>query len=496
MKKLLSILLVAAMCLTGVVALGEEQAAPFRVLSNTMVPGYPENDADNPCLAEIASRSGATFTVEGYSSSDDYNTKVQLYIASGDMPDMWYGSIDQVLEWKNQGVILPLTDLVAQYGQDMLPYIYESSLAAFTYDGELWGLPSMYYFDDPGNEATSSGPIIRQDWLDKLGLETPETLDALRDVLYAFTFNDPDGNGANDTYGLGAVSDILGVGNNGMNLVYNAFGITPTQWYERDGILVKGYMTEEFKQAVAVLRDWYAEGIIDPEFPVMAGNNLEEKLINGTLGTAFSHAWMQDSADPREQSLRAVYPDADLVTFAAVEGPDGARGNPPSFGSWRTLVISATCEQPELLMQALNWFALDVENWLLSENGVRGVHWDWDENGNFVRIAPYDEATVRYAEGYANPTRMQTMTDRRYNTVDVINSIATSNRYLLENAFWGTVPAMAEYPDIETDVAATTLKVIQGEMALEELDAMQQRYLDRGGKAIQDEVNELWQTMK
>ena len=56
--------------------------------------------------------------------------------------------------------------------------------------------------------AGNEGLLVRKDWLDKLGLAAPTTLDELYDVLYAFTYNDPDGNGKNDTYGLGAFIEI------------------------------------------------------------------------------------------------------------------------------------------------------------------------------------------------------------------------------------------------------------------------------------------------
>ena len=489
MKRILAASLVLALLVMAFPAVLAEEAPTFKVLSQTMVSGYPENDSDNVCLNALLERTGVRFAVEGYSSADDYNTKLQLYIAGTTLPDVWYGSVDQVLEWKEQGIIIPITELFEKHGQNMKPYMYPSSLAAFTYDDELWALPSMYFFDNPGNEANSHGPIIRKDWLEKLNLEIPTTLDELHTVLTAFSNNDPDGNGAKDTYGMGSTADILDVAGNGMNLVYNTYGITPKHWYLRDGKAVKGFMTDEFKAAVAVLRDWYAQGLIDPEFPVMASNNLEEKLINSNIGVAFSHAWMTDSADPREQSLRAMVPEADLVGFSSVKGESESYGIPPSFGSFRNIVISAQCKDPDALMKALNWFAMDVENWLLSENGIRGTHWDWDVDGNFARIEPYNDPVKRYEEGFANPTRIQTMVDRRYNTQDVISAIATFNAHVIDNAFWGTVPAMTEYLDIETDVAVTTLKVIQGELALEELDAMQARYLERGGQMIADQVN-------
>ena len=43
---------------------------------------------------------------------------------------------------------------------------------------------------------------MRVDWLKNLGLEMPTDLDSLYDVLYAFTYDDPDGNGQQDTVGI------------------------------------------------------------------------------------------------------------------------------------------------------------------------------------------------------------------------------------------------------------------------------------------------------
>lgn len=56
--------------------------------------------------------------------------------------------------------------------------------------------------------------MIRQDWLENLGLEMPTSLDELYDVLYAFTYNDPDGNGVDDTYGITSAGGGKGVGRN------------------------------------------------------------------------------------------------------------------------------------------------------------------------------------------------------------------------------------------------------------------------------------------
>lgn len=496
MRKFIAVFLILMLAMSAsaeLLAQEGEQTRPFWILSTTALNGYPEDDADNIAIRELTARTGVKFTIEAY-NGDDYTTKLQLYIAGGNVPDMWYGSVDQVMEWKKQGLIIPLTELIEKYGQDMMPYMYESSLAAFTFDGEIWGLPSMYLFSEPGNEAISAGMVLREDWLNNLGLEPPETLDDLHDVLTAFTYNDPDKNGKDDTYGLCSNSAVLT--GHSFNLVFNAFGITPAHWYNRDGVIVKGFMTEEFARAMEVLRDWYAEGLIDPEFPINSMDNVREKMINSKAGAYFSSAWDQDTAGVIEPSLKALVPEGNLMAYPPITGPDGAGGNPPSFGSWRTAVFSKTCENPELLMKFMNWFSLDVENWLLSENGIRGTHWDFDENGKFIRLNGYSLGPTLYAEGFCNTTRINCMTDRRYNTMDVINGIAAFNKRVLTNEYWGSVPAMNEYPNIEADMQATVIKVIQGEEPLEAIQAAQARYLANGGQEIQDQVNDVWQSMQ
>jgi len=490
----LSLAMLLTMSASAETIFGIEQTEKFRVLGNIAVTGYPENDEENLCIKTFKERTGVDYTVEAY-NGDDYITKLQLYVASGNMPDMWYGSVDQVMEWKNQGLIMPLTDLINEYGKDMLPYIYESSLEAFTFDGEIYGLPSMYLLSEPGNDAASTSMILRKDWLENLELEAPGTIEELHDVLYAFTYNDPDGDGENNTFGLASHSSILSSGGgNGFNLVYNAYGITPQHWFMRDGEAVKGFMTDEFIEAVGVLREWYAEGIIDPEFVVMSGDNIVEKMVNGKCGAFFNSAWDIQDDGPKSTSAKALNPEFDIEMYPSLEGVYGVGGTPAVFGSWRTIVFSSQCKQPELLMSFLNWFALDVENWLLSENGIRGVHWDFDENGKIDRISPYDTFQTLYSEGFCNVSRLQCMTDRRYNTPDVLAAIDTANSSQLTNAFWGSVPAMNEYPDLESNVEAVVTKVIQGTLEMDALKDMQAEYLAQGGQEIQDQVNEVLQS--
>ncbi|MNC33072.1 Lipoprotein LipO precursor [compost metagenome] len=67
-------------------------------------------------------------------------------------------------------------------------------------DGKIYGIART-------RNVARVGLLIRQDWLDSLGLKMPQTMDEIYTVAKAFTEKDPDKNGKNDTYGIGLGSD-------------------------------------------------------------------------------------------------------------------------------------------------------------------------------------------------------------------------------------------------------------------------------------------------
>lgn len=100
--------------------------------------------------------------------------------------------------WKfyEQGVLLG--EDWSDYLDDIQPFVSmmgEDQLTYFTRDEKVVAVATQ-----PGQQTFAW--MIRQDWLDTLGLSMPTSMDELYDVLYAFTFSDPDQNGEDDTYGI------------------------------------------------------------------------------------------------------------------------------------------------------------------------------------------------------------------------------------------------------------------------------------------------------
>ena len=95
---------------------------------------------------------------------------------------------------KNEGLILPLDEYLAD--NQAFQALPESIRSAFKfYDGQTWALAVS-------SPEGVGGRFFRKSWLDVLDLKAPATLEELYQVSKAFTYEDPNGNGENDEYGM------------------------------------------------------------------------------------------------------------------------------------------------------------------------------------------------------------------------------------------------------------------------------------------------------
>ena len=128
---------------------------------------------------------------------NNYMEVIQLAAMSGDLHglvEIFGGSYLQ--EWQAEDLLYPLTDFLAD-NEVWNTVIPESWKETNTIGGEIWAIPT----GDDGN-ASWFTRAIRGDWLDKFGLSKPYTIDEFYEASYKFTYNDPDGNGQDDTVGF------------------------------------------------------------------------------------------------------------------------------------------------------------------------------------------------------------------------------------------------------------------------------------------------------
>jgi len=247
-----------------------------------------------------------------------YVDKITTYIASNTLP-MVFTARSDVLQ--NNNLIMSmesdgfwtLDDYLADY-----PNLYEF-VGAQTWEnskinGKNYGIPRLRIL-------ARNGAIIRQDWLDNLELDMPETFDELYEVLRAFTEDDPDGNGVDDTYGLTTAYEVAANRSwNGIQTLAVAFG-APNGWVYADGEMVPDYGTEEYLTALQYLRKIYENGYMNLDFGEITANTRYEYFQQGSYGMVFG---VIDDANNQQENLVQVVPDAQCAVLAALhkEGED------------------------------------------------------------------------------------------------------------------------------------------------------------------------------
>lgn len=286
-------------------------------------------------------------------SGEAYDQQVSMALVSGEIPDIMYVSdYTTVKQLAENDLIADLTDVYETVASDITKDMYDSydgrCLNGASMDGRLMALPGTTI--DTGAELL----WLRQDWMDKLNLEAPKSLEDVEAILKAFVENDPDGNGTNDTIGMILSNEIYGkYGGSPMyaNNVFAAFGATPGQWIEKDGQVVYGSVQPEMKDALQVLANWYQEGLIDPQMAVRNQEDSQSLVINGQCGAVYGPWWTSNWIG----QTHTINRDARWTPYVVPVGDDGkvkTFANNPCEGY---LVVRKGYEHPELVVKLLNY---------------------------------------------------------------------------------------------------------------------------------------------
>ncbi len=216
-----------------------------------------------------------------------------LLLANGDLPDIVGGT--RLRAKFNQhgpaGHFVPLNDLIKEHAPNIDQYFTENPdilKAVSAGDGKLYHIP---YVPD-GKFARAY--FIRTDWLEKLGLSVPETVDELYAVLTAFKHDDPNGNGIADEipYFSRTIPELVRLvtlwdaRTSGTDKAHD--------FYVSEGIIRHGYVEENYKVGISNLAKWYQEGLIDNKAYNRSGD-IRLDLLSSDLG-GMTHDWFASTA--------------------------------------------------------------------------------------------------------------------------------------------------------------------------------------------------------
>lgn len=477
-----------------------EEAAPitYEIFLNNAAPNYPEDGGEAKALLlegfEKHGASNVDYKVT-MASGQEYTTKLNSLAAANDLPDLFQITSELIDMFYSQGLLMDVTEYL-EASPNILSSIQPKDLEAVKIDGRIYAWPGGQYEreNSPYNAPTTGCMLYRSDWAEKLGIDPPETLDEFYEMLVAFTKEDPDGNGKDDTYGMGGNKNLT---YGGFPMVFGAYGVNPNFFHLRDGKLVKGYLLPETKEAIGVLAQWYSEGLIDPDFLVTEETATMEKFIGNKIGTVGSDYFRLNPTNPDYTGFYQANPEGKFDVLYPVTGPEGKSGWPETLSAYSDMrAVSAKCEDPERLFKMIDWTADPSEDggFNFITYGVEGEHYTYDEETNHIELSwGTDE---QHAYGISHPLQWHKLIDRRWMLPEIIDVAVQVGTETIPNDYPKHLPIMDEYPELSQLFEQYFTKIITGALPLDAYDDFMEEYLAKGGQKIQDAVNEDYQKMQ
>ncbi|CUP36193.1 extracellular solute-binding protein [Hungatella hathewayi] len=360
---------------------GTGQAAAEETLEGSLVSKEPKEftvflnfnnmpfDSSWQVWQEAAKRTNVSLKGTISLSNSNEEEAFNLMMGSGNLADIiGYVDASSLEKLGRDGGMIPLNDLIKEHAPNIQKVLDEDARfrqTAYSLDGNIYQIPK--------NQELKAAEFwwIRQDWLDKLNLKAPTTVDELHDVLYAFRNEDPNGNGLKDEIPL---FDRAGWKQPDE---YLYLWDTSLEFYPRDGQMKYEPLEENFKTGVTNMIKWYQEGLIDPEI-FTRGASSRDTLLGGDVGGC-THDWV--STANYNTTLQETIPGFQMVAIAPPADQNGVVKERVSRYPGVGWGISSQCKDPVTVIKFMDYFfteeGSDLMNW-----GIEGDTFTRDADGS------------------------------------------------------------------------------------------------------------------
>ena len=313
---------------------------------------------------------------------NDYLSKVNLNITSGEAEGLvGMFTMSDIVMLKEQGAIEPLDDYLKD--NEVWNNLPDEMRNMFEIDGQIWAIPGGY-------QECMFTRTMRKDWLDNLGLEVPTNLDELYEVCRAFTFDDPDGNGVDDTYG------ITSSGTWNLQDIFQAFGARLDKegsgsivYDVNENAFIDTMLKPEMVDALTYLNKMYTEGILDPELFTNKGSNMREKFWAGEYGSTFY--WLGFSEESRPY-LEKLVDDVAFTEIPFLEGNISENINHVWHNTVPYVLVNGTENGGEMVNEFVNTFLGTEDGALAGLYGIEDTTFRREGNTIYTMIDPATEA--------------------------------------------------------------------------------------------------------
>lgn len=324
----------------------------------------------------------------------DWNEKEQINvrIASGDIPDVWMGyayplqQMGAIREIPKEALYKYMPKYMQQCEESGGKDLWQSTVLP---DGKNWGIPTAL-------SIATAGPalVIRGDWLAKLGWTRPiQTLDDLESLFLKFRNEDPDGNGAKDTYAYTGYKNAAAIYETTFAHVFGAYGVRVLTWEKKGDHVEHSMVSAPYRDALKRLQSWYKKEIMHPEFAVHVRKNIDGMMANNQVGAfedwsnwlaifTTTGAWGGiTKANPAHQPVYVVSP----------SGPTGLKGNysrpAAPWNEPEIMGVNVSDRKMNRILQIIEELYADPKLYAVMYAGFEGEEYTWNKDGVLDPIA-------------------------------------------------------------------------------------------------------------
>ncbi|WP_246132694.1 extracellular solute-binding protein [Devosia ginsengisoli] len=459
-KKLL--LATTAMVALGAMAMPAMAQTTLRLVSKDLLTTNPDDVKEMEEIEAALKAQGTDVDIQIVDlPGSGYADALGVMLLSGDIPDIMYfqGGDQKMAE---QGIL-----------EDLNPWIEKSAHikdALWPHNVDrLANYPYLLYVYPP----RAPQPVMRQDWLDQLGLEPPQTVDDYEALFQAIHDADLDGDGT-----TGNTLGLTGYGNTSeLDSVFNqAFGVTGTWMKDADGAWVSSRVTDAEKAKIEFYARLASKDLFDKEFVTNTWDVKEDKFYTGKAGVIFGSS--PEVIDIYTGKMRQAHPgeEIDLALLPVPSGPGGqglaAVDVSKESRGW---AISSLSENKEAAFAVLDFMA-SKEGQDIDRMGFEGVHHNTDASG---AVTYTDQISTWYARffnaaNWTSPTPMLSPTAQQ--ALDNLKSDFTP-----DNAFVWPADYAADVDATEQVYRSWVARFVTGEVSIDQWDAFVSEYNAAGG---------------
>lgn len=467
--------------------------------------GDPQNpkDLDKYIFEKAAEATGVTIEWE-LPPTSGYAERVQIMMASGEYPDAVFFPSLEDQGYRNamdSEIVLDLTPYITEETTpNLLKYSYDVSWDAVKYYGDdrIMAIPRT-------SLSRNEGCTVRSDFIENVGFgeifdRENNDVDAaeFQEIARRITYDDPDGNGQNDTYGYGGFIDAFTQAFGPIEFAPRLFG--DIGWSEYPNEEYK-YMTprysrvsDSYKQQLQMTQDMYTAKLIDPDSPSLKSQDAVDRFNQGRTGMTAGFA---GHLITNQEKLNASVPDGEVGYIFGRDASGKVQGNNYSTGFLGQWCIFKNCENPEAILKLFDWMLSD-EAWNMTVYGVEGVNYDMQDGEKVYRsgeqyTAPWADAMLRRTGDFDYFTKAHRVKpEYEYKLPElekVFNICQNTLVFSLDGGYNPPISKDTAFINYNTKMAEEITKISTGALPVSEYDNILEGWYQAGGEQYVQDMN-------